>query len=34
MATTTGGRAVCVSLLEMADRAYENDQENDLLHLM
>ncbi|CUA68312.1 hypothetical protein RSOLAG22IIIB_07840 [Rhizoctonia solani] len=34
MATQSGGRAICVSLLEMADRVYENDQETDLLQLI
>ncbi|CAE7212270.1 unnamed protein product [Rhizoctonia solani] len=34
MATKGGGRATCVSLLEMADRIYENDQENDLFQLI
>ncbi|KAL5633494.1 hypothetical protein ACGC1H_003855 [Rhizoctonia solani] len=34
MATEKGGRAICVSLLEMADRVYENDQENDILQLI
>ncbi|EUC56062.1 extracellular matrix protein [Rhizoctonia solani AG-3 Rhs1AP] len=33
-ATKSGGRAICVSLLEMADRVYENDQENDMLQLI
>ncbi|CAE6484263.1 unnamed protein product [Rhizoctonia solani] len=34
MATQGGGRAICVSLLEMADRVYENDRETDLLQLI